>query len=82
MTPLNVEQLMSTNALGRSDALIIGIFALKFWEGLVEAMPHVHQWFEKGGNMLSLYHRLWGNWYASSTPPQRLEIDNRRYAFV
>ena len=74
ITPLNDEELNSTNALEKFDTLIIGIFAMKFREGLVGAMPRIHRWVEAGGNLLTLYHRPWDNWNASSTPPKRLEI--------
>lgn len=56
------------------DSIVIGIFALKFREGLVSAMPRVHDWVKQGGTLLTLYHRPWDNWDADETPPARLEI--------
>jgi len=74
ITPVEVDALTSPEALARYDTLVVGIFAMRFCEGLVEAMPRVHQWVEAGGNLLTLYHRPWDNWDPEVIPPRYLEI--------
>jgi len=74
ITALTVEDLMSETILQSYDTLIIGILAMKFREGLSDAMPQVHQWVKAGGNLLTLYHRPWDNWNAHTTPLKRIEI--------
>ena len=56
------------------DTVVIGIFALRFREGLAAAMPRLHAWAEAGGTMVTLYHRPWDNWDPDQIPPLRLEI--------
>ncbi|SDW95067.1 PIG-L family deacetylase [Roseicitreum antarcticum] len=61
-------------ALARCDALVIGIFALRFRRALAGLMPAVHDWVHAGGTLLTLYHRPWDNWDATRTAPAPLEI--------
>ena len=35
---------------------------MRFREGLIEAMPHIHKWIAEGGHLLTLYHRPWDQW--------------------
>ncbi|MBT8458398.1 MAG: PIG-L family deacetylase, partial [Boseongicola sp.] len=60
--------------LAKFDAIVIGIFAMKFREGLADAMPRLHAWTKNGGSLVTLYHRPWDNWEPDETPPLRLEI--------
>ncbi|WP_270918406.1 hypothetical protein [Parasedimentitalea psychrophila] len=68
------DNLKSDTALARFDTLVIGIFALKFRDGLAEQMPRLHRWCERGGTLLTLYHRPWDNWDPDRSPPRPLEI--------
>ena len=61
-------------SLNRFDTIVIGIFALRFRPGLVEAMPALHHWCAAGGTLLTLYHRPWDNWDPETAAPKRLEI--------
>ncbi|MDE0307153.1 MAG: PIG-L family deacetylase [Albidovulum sp.] len=56
------------------DSLVVGIFAMKFRPGLLDAVPRLHRWVKAGGTLVTLYHRPWDNWDPEIVPPRRLEI--------
>ncbi len=56
---------LSDEELRGFDTVVIGIFALKFRNGLAALMPRLRDWVERGGNLLTLYHRPWDNWSAA-----------------
>ncbi|QCO57029.1 PIG-L family deacetylase (plasmid) [Pseudorhodobacter turbinis] len=64
---------MNASTLADFDTLVIGIFAMRFRPALPALMPTVHDWVAKGGTLLTLYHRPWDNWTAT-TAPRPLEI--------
>ncbi|MDJ1015925.1 MAG: PIG-L family deacetylase [Paracoccaceae bacterium] len=68
------DELASDAALSHYDAIVVGIFAMRFRPGLVDAMPAIHRWTEAGGTLVTLYHRPWDNWDSETIPPRRLEI--------
>jgi LmbE family N-acetylglucosaminyl deacetylase len=74
VTSIEDEDLQSDNALAGFGTIVIGIFAMRFRPGLVEAMPRLHRWVHAGGTLVTLYHRPWDNWDPDSIPPRRLEI--------
>ena len=74
VTPLDDDHLASETALAGFEAIVAGIFAMRFRPGLVDAMPKLHRWTEAGGTLLTLYHRPWDNWDPETVPPKRLEI--------
>lgn len=74
VTDLSDMDLMTETNLDAFDTIVIGIFALRFRHGLVQALPRLHDWVQKGGNLVTLYHRPWDNWDPETTPPLRLEI--------
>ncbi len=74
VTELAVSDLSSDATLENLDTIVVGIFAMRFAEGLVELMPRLHNWVEAGGTLLTLYHRPWDNWDPDTIPPRRLEI--------
>ncbi len=74
VTPLSEAQWSSETALASFDAIVIGIFAMRFRPGLLDAMPMLHRWTEAGGTLVTLYHRPWDNWDPDTVPPRRLEI--------
>lgn len=74
VTALEDAQLSSDGALSEFDAIVVGIFAMRFRPGLVEALPAIHRWTEKGGTLVTLYHRPWDNWDPETVPLKRLEI--------
>ena len=61
-------------AIDGFGTIVVGIFAMKFCSGLSEAMPRLHEWAQKGGTLVTLYHRPWDNWDIEHTAPFRLEI--------
>ncbi|WP_306120083.1 MULTISPECIES: PIG-L family deacetylase [unclassified Roseitalea] len=71
---LTDDDLGSDAALARFDTIVIGIFAMRFRPGLVDAVPRLHRWTEAGGTLVTLYHRPWDNWDPDRVPPRRLEI--------
>lgn len=71
---LSDEDLGSDAALARFDTIVVGIFAMRFRPGLLDAVPRLHQWTEAGGTLVTLYHRPWDNWDPDRVPPRRLEI--------
>ena len=74
VTQLTPEDLSNDAVLERLQTIVIGIFAMRFQEGLKEAMPALHRWLQRGGTLLTLYHRPWDNWDPETVPPARLEI--------
>jgi len=74
ITRLSDRDLQSNEALEKFDAIVVGIFALKFRETLVAQMPRLHEWCHNGGTLVTLYHRPWDNWDPQTTPPKPLEI--------
>ena len=74
VSALSDAELASDSELGAFDAVVIGIFAMRFRPGLREAMPRLHRWTEAGGTLVTLYHRPWDNWDPDFAPPRRIEI--------
>ncbi|MET1416842.1 PIG-L family deacetylase [Roseibium sp. HPY-6] len=74
VTTLSPEDLTNETVLERLQTIVIGIFAMRFQESLKEAMPALHRWVQRGGTLLTLYHRPWDNWDPDTVPPARLEI--------
>ena len=74
VTPLSDDDLASDAALATYSAIVIGIFAMRFRPGLIDAVPALHRWTEAGGTLVTLYHRPWVNWDPDTLPPKRLEI--------
>ena len=68
------DELASRTALDAYDTIVIGIFAVRFRDGLREAMGRLHEWTRAGGNLVTLYHRPWDGWDPDAVPPLRLEI--------
>ena len=67
-------ELGDADALAAFDAIVVGIFAVRFREGLGAAMPLLHRWVRAGGTLVTLYHRPWDAWDPATVPPERLEI--------
>ena len=74
VTTVTEDHLASDTSLAAFDAIVIGIFAMRFRPGLVDAMPALHRWTGAGGTLVTLYHRPWDNWDPDTIPPKRLEI--------
>ena len=74
VTPLEAASGLGDAALAEFDAIVVGIFAMRFHPGLVEAAPALHRWIDAGGTLVTLYHRPWDNWDPARVPPRRLEI--------
>ncbi|WP_026480658.1 PIG-L family deacetylase [Ahrensia sp. 13_GOM-1096m] len=74
VTAINDQDLQSDAQLAQFDTIVIGIFAMKFRNGLAEQMPRLHKWTQAGGTLLTLYHRPWDNWDKNNTAPEMLEI--------
>lgn len=68
------DDALSMDTLNAYDTLLIGIFALRTRAKLAALMPEIHKWVERGGNLVTLYHRPWDAWDAAKTPPKPLEI--------
>ena len=62
------------SALAAFDTVVVGIFALRFRDGLAARMPALHAWTRAGGTLVTLYHRPWDGWDPDAAPPFRLEI--------
>ena len=71
---LSDADLGSDATLAGFGSIVIGIFAMRFRPGLLDAMPRLHRWIEAGGTLVTLYHRPWDNWDPARVPPRRLEI--------
>lgn len=74
VTALTDAELASDTALAAYDTLVVGIFAMRFRDGLAQAMPRINEWVRAGGTLVTLYHRPWDAWDPDTIPPARLEI--------
>ncbi|MEL6206380.1 MAG: PIG-L family deacetylase [Pseudomonadota bacterium] len=74
VSALTDADLASDTALAAFDAIVIGIFAMRFRARLIDAIPALHRWTGAGGTLVTLYHRPWDNWDPDVVPPKRLEI--------
>ena len=74
VTVLSDDQITNDAALAGLDSIVIGIFALRFRDGLLQAMSRLRDWVVQGGTLVTLYHRPWDNWNPETVPPRRLEI--------
>ncbi len=74
VTDVSDADLRRDKELTRFDTIVIGILAMRFRDGLSEAMPRLHKWAAAGGTLVTLYHRPWDNWDPDQTPLHRLEI--------
>ena len=74
VTEISDAEMADDGGLSSYDSIVVGIFAMRFRQGLVEAMPRIHRWVEAGGTLLTLYHRPWDNWDPDTVPPRKLEI--------
>lgn len=74
VTVIEDRDLETPSRLARFDTIVVGIFAMRFREGLAEAMPRIHDWVRAGGTLVTLYHRPWDAWDPDAIPPARLEI--------
>jgi len=68
------EDLSAEDTLEQFDTLVVGLFAMRTRPALAKEISKLHRWIEKGGHLLTLYHRPWDNWIAEDTPPRYLEI--------
>lgn len=74
VTELSDDDFGSAGALSGFDTIIVGIFAFRFRPGLAAAAPALRDWVERGGHLVTLYHRPWDGWDPDAVPPRRLEI--------
>ncbi|MGB1209167.1 MAG: PIG-L family deacetylase, partial [Paracoccaceae bacterium] len=74
VTDLSPQDLLSETTLAAYDTIVVGIFAMRFRPGMLDAMPALHRWTHAGGTLVTLYHRPWDNWDPDKVPPKRLEI--------
>ena len=68
------DDMLSDAGLDRYDTLVVGIFAIRTRLAFRAALPAVHEWVKRGGNLVTLYHRPWDAWDPDSVPPAHLEI--------
>ncbi len=74
VTELGDDALASDSALAGFDTIVVGIFALRFRDGLAARLPALHRWAKAGGNLVTLYHRPWDNWDPDALAPLALRI--------
>lgn len=63
-----------TECLSGIDTLVIGLFAYRTRPLLALLSDTINDWVDKGGHLLTLYHRPWDSWDPERIPPRRLEI--------
>lgn len=71
---LGDDALKSASELDQFDTLLVGVFAMRSRPALMQNIQLIHDWINKGGHLVTLYHRPWDNWQPESTPPRFLEI--------
>lgn len=74
VTALTDAALGSDAELAAFDTIVVGIFAMRFRPGLIDAIGRLHRWTEAGGTLVTLYHRPWDNWDPDRVPPKRIVI--------
>ncbi|PWJ11445.1 PIG-L family deacetylase [Jannaschia seohaensis] len=52
----------------QADTVLLGVFALRFRDGLAERMPRLSDWVRGGGTLTTLYHRPWDAWDPDAMP--------------
>jgi len=72
VTDLDAEGLQGD--LSRFTTIVIGIFAFGTRPDLAAARARLHDFVEKGGHLVTLYHRPSDGWDVDSTPPRPIEI--------
>ena len=72
VTELDDEALKSD--LAGFTTLVIGTFAFGARPALAAAAARLRRFVEKGGHVVTLYHRPSDGWDPASTPPRRVEI--------
>ena len=68
------DDMLTDRDLDRFGTLVVGIFAMRTRPAFRAALPLVHEWVRRGGNLVTLYHRPWDAWDPDTVPPARLEI--------
>lgn len=73
VTPLAADDLAGSD-LQRFETIVVGVRAFGQRPDLVAARTRLHAFVQKGGHLVTQYHRPWDAWGPASTPPARLEI--------
>ncbi|MFK7852689.1 MAG: PIG-L family deacetylase [Granulosicoccus sp.] len=71
---LDDDELENGSGLDSIDTLLVGVFAVRTRQVLQDNLTHVHRWVERGGNLVTLYHRPWDAWNPDKVPPLPLTI--------
>ncbi|WP_372424474.1 PIG-L family deacetylase [Salinarimonas chemoclinalis] len=74
---LDVVALSATDLAGdlaRFSTIVVGIFAFGLRPDLAAATARLHAFVERGGHLVTLYHRPSDGWDPAATPPGRLVI--------
>ncbi len=72
--PVLLDAAALAENLDRLDTIVVGIFAFGTRPDLAAATARLHDWVEKGGHLVTLYHRPSDNWSPEQTPPRRLVV--------
>jgi LmbE family N-acetylglucosaminyl deacetylase len=70
LTPADME----AGAYRDLDTLVVGIFSFGRRQDLVAALRGVHEWVNKGGHLVTLYHRPSDGWDSETVPLAYLKI--------
>ena len=65
---------LTTGSLADFTTIVVGIFAFGLRRDLKAATDRLHRFVEKGGHLVTLYHRPTDAWDPERTPPRRLVI--------
>ena len=65
---------LTTGSLADFTTIVVGIFAFGLRRDLKAATDRMHRFVEKGGHLVTLYHRPTDAWDPERTPPRRLVI--------
>ena len=68
------DDMLTESCLDCFDTLVVGIFPMRTRPAFRAALPMVHDWVRRGGNLVTLYHRPWDAWDPDTVPPARFEI--------
>ncbi len=75
-TPFAVsdDMLASAQELSRFDTILVGVFAFRTRAALQRNLNLLHDWVQRGGNLVTLYHRPSDAWDPDKVPPLPLTI--------
>ncbi|MFS8047390.1 PIG-L family deacetylase [Rhizobium sp. BR 314] len=71
---IELEEHHLAGDLSQFSTIVVGIFAFGLRRDLAAATDRLNDFVERGGHLVTLYHRPTDGWHPDRTPPRRLTI--------